>query len=387
MRLIAVIVVASPALLLGAAREQARAAKSIAVHVPVHKGSIDLPTGLYVRVNDDLVVQGSPTLVLRRTYLSGFRESREFGIGTTHSGEDYLIGDGEQFQWVSLILARGTRMTFTRVTPGTSVANARYVHSESPGEWHGAELAWALVNWTLRKRDGSVLVFRACGERSTCSIVQATDAEGQTIHYRRDAAGRLLKMDAGKDRWIAFDYDSAGRIERAHDSTRRSMRYTYDARGRLERVVGNDRTVRRYTYSDLDELESIEEPGTSITNAYEDGRCVRQVNWYPDRDPYVFQLVYQSEGRTVHRTRISESNDTWREYAWDDRKSTMSELHGRTGAEPAFVMYERDAASRAVVALTVSCRDRDARPVRQRIEVKQVEAELLKRALLDKLCS
>jgi hypothetical protein len=79
-RPLTLLVLASPALLIGAARPQAAvSARPVAVHVPVHKGSIDLPTGLYVRVNEDLVVQGSPLLVLRRTYLSGFRESREFG--------------------------------------------------------------------------------------------------------------------------------------------------------------------------------------------------------------------------------------------------------------------------------------------------------------------
>jgi hypothetical protein len=165
------------------------------------------------------------------------------------------------------------------------------------------------------------------------------------------------------------------------------MRYAYDRRGRLERATGSDGTVREYTYSDEDELETIEEPGTSLTNRYEGGRCVRQVNWLPDRDPYVFDLIYQVEGPTIHRTRISESNGTWREYAWDDRKAAMSETHGRTGSEPAFVMYERDVAARAVVALTLSCRDRQGRPVRQRIAVDHREAELLKRAMLSKLCS
>ena len=386
MRALAVLLLASPALVLGAAPLAAPAAKPRAVHAAVHQGSIDLPTGLYVRVNEDLVVAGSPRLVLRRTYLSGFRESREFGIGATHSGEEYLIGDGEQFQWVSLILARGTRITFKRVTPGTTVLGARFVHDDTAGEWQGAEVSWRLLSWVIKKRDGGVLTFRSCGQSSICSIVQSTDGAGQTIDYKRDVAGRLLRMESAS-RWIAFEYDGKGRIQRAHDSSKRSVRYAYDDRGRLERVTGSDGTVRKYSYSDLDELETIDEPGASITNAYEDGRCVRQVNWYPDRDPYLFELKYQAEGRSVHRTRISESNGTWREYAWDDRKSTMSELHGRPNAEPAFVMYERDAASRAVVALTVSCKDRDSRAVRQRFEVQHGEAELLKLAMLDKLCS
>ena len=355
-------------------------------HVPLHKGSIDLPTGLYVRVNDDLVLQGAPVLALRRTYLSGDRVSRVFGIGTTHPGDEYLIGDGETFQHASLILARGSRINFTRVTPGNTILNARYVHEETAGEWQGAELSWIQVAWSVKKRDGSVLLFKGCGKATTCSILQSTDAHGRTVYYRRNLFGRLMKIESGT-RWIALEYDAAGRIERAHDSTKRGIRYTYDSRGRLERVTTSEGAVFRYTYTGLDELETIEEPGTSITNAYDGGRCVRQVNWFPDRDPYVFELKYQVEGRTVHRTRISESNGTWREYAWDDRKSAMSELVGRAGAEPAFIMYEREAPSRALAAFTLSCRGRDGQPLRQRIPVKDGEADLLKRALVSKLCS
>ena len=361
--------------------------RPVPVHMPLHKGTIDPATGLYIRVNEDLVVQGKPVLALQRTYVSGHRASYDFGIGATHSGEDYLIGDGEQFQWTALILARGTRINFKRVTPGATLLNARFEHDETATEWNGAELSWTQLHWTLKKRDGSVLVFRGCGRESLCSILKSTDAQGRTIHYRRNAAGRLLKMEAAKDRWIALEYDSKGRIERAYDSVKRDMRYKYDARGRLERVTGSDGSVRRYTYTDLDELETIEEPGTSITNTYEDGRCVRQANWYPDRDPYVFDVKYQVDGRRVHRTRISESNGTWREYAWDDRKSSVSETFGRQGSEPVLVMFERDPVSRRMTSLTVSCRDREGRPVRQATDVRKGEEELLKRALVQKYCS
>ena len=64
---------------------------------PLHKGYTDLATGLYVREDDDVIVDGAPRLALRRTYLSGDRYSRAFGVGTTHAGERYLIGDGDRF--------------------------------------------------------------------------------------------------------------------------------------------------------------------------------------------------------------------------------------------------------------------------------------------------
>ena len=62
---------------------------------PLHKGSIYLGTGLYVRVNEDLAVAGTP-LVLRRTYLSRYHDKRQFGIGTTHTGEWWLYAEDSQ---------------------------------------------------------------------------------------------------------------------------------------------------------------------------------------------------------------------------------------------------------------------------------------------------
>jgi hypothetical protein len=35
---------------------------------PLHKGHVDLATGLYIREDEDLVLRGTPALILRRTY-------------------------------------------------------------------------------------------------------------------------------------------------------------------------------------------------------------------------------------------------------------------------------------------------------------------------------
>ena len=158
---------------------------------PLHAGGIDLPTGLYTRENEDLVVPGAPALILRRTYLSRYRVSKQFGIGATHPGEDYLVGDGERFQWAAVILASGASIKFRRVSSGTSIRNAMFVHEETPTEWLGARLGWTGLNWALRKRDGSLSIYAACGPTSTCSIMLSRDAAGQTVHYLRDSAGRL----------------------------------------------------------------------------------------------------------------------------------------------------------------------------------------------------
>jgi YD repeat-containing protein len=355
---------------------------------PLHKGSVDLGTGLYIRENEDLVVAGSPALILRRTYLSGYRVSTQFGIGTTHTGEQYLHGDGHRFQWASLILARGTSVNFRRVSRGTSFYTAMYEHRETSSEWEGARLGWAGSNWALRKRDGSLAIFQGCGPGlPPCSIIRSRDAAGGMIYYRRNRAGRLVKMDDGKDRWIAFDYDDRNRIARAHDSNHREVRYDYDDRGRLSRVAGSDGKMRRYTYTDADELATIEEPGASIENVYENGRCVRQVNKYNHREPYTFDFTYTLADGKIARTDTKESDGTWSQYTWGDGRTPSSETRGRTGYQPAIFTYDRDPATKAVTALTLTCPDRTGRPLRHSSLVGPDNEEWIKWDLLRTHCS
>jgi hypothetical protein len=113
---------------------------------PLHKGYVDHSTGFYTRENDDLVVRSTPPLILRRTYRSGYRVSRQFGVGTTHPGEAWLRGDGQKFEWAELILPTGPRISFRRTSPGTSFFNAMYLHHSARPEWDGARLGWTGFN-------------------------------------------------------------------------------------------------------------------------------------------------------------------------------------------------------------------------------------------------
>jgi YD repeat-containing protein len=357
---------------------------------PLHKGYVNLDSGYYIREDEDLIVPGAPALTLRRTYISNYHASKQFGVGATHNGEVYLIGDGVRFQSAALILATGHRIKFARVSPGTTYWNALYEHNASGGEWLGARLGWTGGSWALRRIDGSLSVFKGCGRADSCSILTARDADGHTTKYRRDGEGRLLRMEAGAA-WIAFDYDSANRVVRAYDSLQRQVRYDYDADGRLSRVVGHDGAVRRYTYTAKDQLATIVEPGTDIENIYDDadGRCIRQINRVPDAkdaEPYVFDFTYQVEGGEVVQSRTSRSDGTWSRYTFD-KGYTIAETWGRTGQEPASFTYDRDATTNAITALTVTCPDRTGRPLRHSNVVTNGNEEWIKWDVLRTHCS
>ena len=356
---------------------------------PLHKGHVDLSVGLYIRNNEDLIVRGTPPLILRRTYISRFRESKQFGVGAMHNGEWYVIGDGTTFQWAALVRPGESRIRFERTSPGASLLNAMFEHQSSAGEWQGAKLGWTGLNWALRKPDGSLMLFQACGPGpagGVCSIIQQRDAAGHVIHYRRDRAGRLLKIEAEDNRWIAFDYDDRDRIVRAYASDSREARYEYDAAGRLARVTAGDR-VSRYTYTDRDEIATMIEPGTDIENAYDTaGRCARQVNRYPDREPYVFDFTYVTRGDSIVQTTSARSDGTWARYTFDDHSYTTSETLGSSPSDTALFTFERDASTRAVTALTLTCPDRRGIPLRHLSVVRPGHEDRIKRDLMLRHC-
>ena len=355
---------------------------------PLHKGAAYLSTGIYSRENEDLIVRGTPPLILKRTYLSGYNKPLAFGIGTTHSGDIWLRGDGQRFQWAELILDSGRRVTFQRTSSGTFFGNAMYMHRDGLPGWAGARLGWTGVHWALRRRSGALFVFQPCaGRGQVCSILRARDEDGHTTSYRRDARGRLLAIESG-DRWIKVEYDGHDRITHARGSNSMEVGYGYDDGGRLSRVISSDGSVRRYGYNDRHELTTIDEPGASIENQFENGRCVRQINYFNDgRPPLVFDVTYEVKGERVVRTRSQRSDGRWLQYGWNERGGAVSESRGHGSQEAFSLTYERDPATQTATALTLTCPDRRGQPLKHTSIVSDGNEDVIKRDLLRTHCS
>ena len=353
-------------------------------YTPLHKGGIDVATGLYVREDEDVVIDGAPPLILRRTYLSNYRVSKQFGVGATHNGEIYLHGDLRE---ISLILASGSRITFGRTSPGTFLLNAVFEH-RSDHEWGGSRLGWAGIGWALRRSDDRLLLFRGCGEGTVCSIVRSREADGSTVYYRRDASGRLLRMEASAGRWIAFEYDDRNRIRRAHASTGSAVEYAYDAAGRLARVTTADGRTHRYTYTDRDQMATIEDPGQTIENRYDqNGRCIKQsVHWPDGSEPLVYTFAYRLQGQDVVQTDVTQSDGLWEQYTFNAKRSALSETWGYRKAEPTRILYDRNPDTDRVSALTVTCPDRRGLPLRHTSLVRDGDYQRIKENLVKTHC-
>ena len=157
----------------------------------------------------------------------------------------------------------------------------RVTSSGTPRAWDGPGFDWA-----LRMRAGALARFRPCGPdlKSVCSIVSYRDTDGHVTSFRRDAAGRLLRIVApAGSAWIAFEYDGGDRVSRASDSTgQRSAPTSTDHRGRLVGVKRNGAVTHRYTYTERDEMATIVEPGTDIENTLRRERPLHP----PDQSPW-----------------------------------------------------------------------------------------------------
>ena len=332
---------------------------------PLHKGHIDMSTGLYVREDEDLILRGTPSFILRRTYRTRDSRSRAFGIGGSHTGEWYLIGDGASFQWAEVILEDGGRIRYDRVSSGTSVFNARYEHWGTPTVFYGSQLAWSGTDWIIREPNGTVLTFLACGpKRGLCSISSIRQRDGQTIRFQRDASGTLTRIEAGAQ-WIAFEYGEGKRIARVQDHTGHAVAYTYDARGRLRQSLDSDGTKRAYDYDERDRLIRIDEPGRIVENRYDEAdMCVWQrAQFFEDPrnavaaagETYEFRFEYTMQDGRVHETRTWESNAPPHRRVFTATGYVASETWDFDGERAKTITYQRDPLSGLVSGLTLTC--------------------------------
>jgi YD repeat-containing protein len=329
---------------------------------PLHKGHVDISKGLYIREDDDLVVPTPFPMVLRRTYLSGYRVSREFGIGTTHTGQWFLIGDNNpRIPWAELILADGGRIHLARISPGDSQETAVLKHVGTPTIFNGALMRWNSSKWVMQLQDGSQAVFLDCqAADEVCLLIERADAHGNRITYVREHGKRLDRMESADQR-IMFEYDSHDRITSVSDSSRRRVTYAYDDRGRLVTASGSDGVIRRYAYDDGDQLIEVREPGRIVANTFDpSGRLVKQVvkDSDGDDDPYVTTLAYTVEDGSVTRTDIGEDDGTTSVYRFNRSHYVISQTLDADGLAPVTMTIDRDDATNAARAVSVSCRNR-----------------------------
>ena len=337
---------------------------------PYHRGGIDFATGIYVRNDQDMTVRGGDLpVVLQRAYNSKDRQPGAFGVGTSHNGEWYLVGDGQRFQWVQLVMAEGSRIEYGRVTWGTSVWNAMFEHTATPTLFYQSRVGWTGTRWALRWYDGSVAIFRSCSPRGNdrCSIIEIRNPAGLKVEYIRDPTTHGLQTLRSGQAEIALHYDKQNRIVSARGSDGQEIRYDYDQDGRLIRVAESSGVVRRYTYNKRGALSTIDEPRWHIENRYDDanGRCVHQQTRFPDGRTWEIDVAYKigRNGRTESTT-TSESGGLKTVYHFGDDHYGESKEFDPDGPWPVAIVFLRNAGRRFATSVAIRCYDAQKRLLR-----------------------
>jgi YD repeat-containing protein len=368
---------------------------------------VDLGTGLYVRSHDDIVQTGIPPIRFTRTYRARDTRSRAFGIGTSHSYDLFLVGDSVAFSWIEMIRDDGSRIRFTRTSPGQALADAVLEHTTTATEFFGATLRWTDQGWSMDLRDGSRYRFLACAGNvrpGQCGMYEYRDPAGRLLSLTRDGAGNLMSVTNADGYSVHFTYDRWHRIVRAHTGVGRLtmlVEYEYDAAGRLGRArsywfdavqtalnvvqwltgVGLRRPgwaieTREYAYDDVHQMVEIREPGALVSNEYDaGGRVVRQVV----NIDQVFAFAYRVDDRgQILETEVTQP-DGGRYRVTFDRGVPVGKVYAPGTPAETQIVYEREPRSRRVVAIGVRCGAAGTRrrePVGRTEDAEAVEARL-----------
>ena len=379
---------------------------------------IDLFTGLHSRESDDIVLDGSPPIRLRRSYRNGDRVSRAFGIGTSHSYNLFLFSDSASLAYVDLILEDGARIHYVRTSPGSGPVGAEYVHTATPSAYFMSRLRWTGTSWDIERRDGIRYRFLPCHEeryrRLPCALIEIRDERGHQLTLARDELGDLTKIQGGWLRTVHLTYDPARRIVQARTwagAAMTSISYDYDGPGRLVRVHWSHLNVvtvvaellqsyrtwqwpslwrmwleqtMEYTYDDRHQMLIVKEPGMELDHEYDQaGRVIRQqvAGW----GTWTFTYT-EAQGRVV-QTDVVDPDGLHRRVTFNGSGYSLSDTVAPGEPNEMATLYERAPNGNLVTRITVKCRVAIGVPVAVSARVTSAAPEAAVKSRLRSQCA
>ncbi|WDT88763.1 RHS repeat protein [Streptomyces sp. SCSIO-PteL053] len=301
---------------------------------------VQLGTGMLTDSRTDLAVadpRGSADVT--RTYWQGDTRKRSFGIGRDLSYNAFLHSE-KQYQEVDLYLPGGSKVHFTRTSPGTGYRDAVFEPLDTPSGFRGSKIVNANGMWELQLRGGAVWVFPQYSP-----LKEIRDRHGNTLSLERlsGSKGEITRIVTSGGRWISLAYDAEHRVKEAKDNTGRTVAYTYDGSGRLETVTDPAGHVARYTYDGTSNRVATATDArgiTYMTNTFDaDGRVEEQILTEGAR--YAFAYTEDSSGR-ITATEVTQPGGAVRRVAFDANGfgTSNTEAHGTDLART--TSYERD---------------------------------------------
>ncbi|MFD3483256.1 RHS repeat-associated core domain-containing protein [Streptomyces sp. NPDC058665] len=241
---------------------------------------VELSTGLLTDSRTDLAVADSRgDAEITRTYWQGDPHPRAFGIGRDLAYNVFL-NSKRPWQEVDLYLPGGSKVHFTRTSPGSGWNDAVFEALDTSSDFQGVKITKETGRWDLTFRDGTVWEFPQYGP-----LKAIHDRHGNTVKLTRRAGsdadkGEITRITSPGGRWISLAYDTQHRVTSAKDNTGRSTSYTYDSAGRLATVTDPANGVSKYTYDGTSNRIRTAVDARGITymanEFYADGRVKEQ---------------------------------------------------------------------------------------------------------------
>lgn len=270
---------------------------------------VDCATGLFINEGTDLYIKDTIPIEVRRSYRQLDNASRGFGIGTNLSYDMFLVGDTNPYTYQDLILPDGGKIHFSRISSGTTFADAVYQSTSAPGRFYGAMITCTqgiLDFWTLTLRDGTRLgfaeEFNSTSARSA-AIRVITDRNGNQLRMERDANFALTKIVSPNGRRITLAYDTLSRVTDATDDLGRNVHYSYTAAGELDTISYPLGYSEHFTYDGHHNMLTVQDKrgNTMVTNAYDTNDRV-SLQTYADGNTLQFAYTLDATGTKVVQT-------------------------------------------------------------------------------------
>jgi RHS repeat-associated protein len=315
---------------------------------------VDPATGLLVDEAVDLVVDDVMPIEIKRVYQQGDVDTRAFGVGTNFEYGMFPWSPGQigsfDFQQFDLVQPDGSKVHYTRTSPGNDYAGAIFKADPTPTKYDGSTVAWNGDGWDVTLRDGTVYVL---GDESpiqeirdkfgnTTTITRATAAPGTDGKVRLN--GAITQITSPNGRWVKFGYDQANppKITSIADNIGRKVGYTYDSTGRLSTVTDVRGGVTRYTWEN-GLLKSIRNAKDTefLVNTYDADKRVK-TQTFPDGGVITFDYV--TANGAVTETTMTDAKGYKERFTFNAKGSVVTDTKAYGTALAKSTTYEYDAA-------------------------------------------
>ncbi len=314
---------------------------------------VDPATGLLVDESVDLAIDDVMPIEIKRTYQQGDPDVRAFGVGMNFDYGMFPWSPGTignfSFEAFDLIQPDGSKIHYTRTTPGTDYAGAVFAADPTPTRYDGSTVAWNGDGWDVTMRDGTVIVLgdeapmQAIRDKfgNTTTITRATAGPGTDGKVRLN--GAITQITSPSGRWVRFSYDSGNppRISAVEDNLGRRVSYTYDPTGHLRTVTDPDNRVTEYTWDPAGRLKTIIDARHNqfLLNEYDDqGRVKTQRT----ADDGLTVFDYTAANGVITETKVTDPRGFVRRFTFNSRGSMVTDTraYGTAKAQTTTIEYD-----------------------------------------------